>query len=29
LEAWVVVAAWSLVLSVLAVRVYQRDTKRI
>jgi len=25
----VVVAAWSLVLSVLAVRVYQRDTKRI
>jgi ABC-2 type transport system permease protein len=29
LEAWVVVAAWSLVLSVLAVRVYQRDTQRI
>jgi ABC-2 type transport system permease protein len=29
LEAWVVIAAWTLVLSVLAVRVYQRDTKRI
>jgi ABC-2 type transport system permease protein len=29
LEAWIVIAAWSLVLSALAVRVYQRDTKRI
>jgi ABC-2 type transport system permease protein len=29
LEAWVVIAAWSLVLSVLAVRVYQHDTKRV
>jgi ABC-2 type transport system permease protein len=28
-EGWVVIASWSLVLSVLAVRVYQRDTKRI
>jgi ABC-2 type transport system permease protein len=29
LEAWVVIAVWSLVLTALAVRVYQRDTKRI
>jgi len=29
LERWVVVAAWSLVLSVLPFAVYQRDTKRI
>ena len=29
LEAWVVIAAWTLVLSLLAVRVYERDTKRI
>jgi ABC-2 type transport system permease protein len=28
-EAWIVIAAWTLVLSVLAVRVYERDTKRI
>jgi ABC-2 type transport system permease protein len=28
-EAWVVIAAWSFILSLLAVRVYQRDTKRI
>jgi len=26
--AWIVVAVWTLVLSVLAVRVYQRDTAR-
>ena len=29
LEAWIVIAAWTLVLSVLAVRVYERDTKRV
>jgi ABC-2 type transport system permease protein len=29
LEAWVVIAVWSAVLSFLAVRVYQRDTKRV
>jgi ABC-2 type transport system permease protein len=29
LEAWIVIAVWTLVLSVLSVRVYQRDTKRI
>lgn len=29
LEGWLVIAVWTLVLSVLAVRVYQRDTKRI
>ncbi len=29
LEAWVVIAVWTLVLSILSVRVYQRDTKRI
>jgi ABC-2 type transport system permease protein len=29
LEAWVVIAVWTVVLSVLAVRVYQRDTKRV
>lgn len=29
LEAWIVIAAWTAVLSVLAVRVYARDTKRI
>jgi ABC-2 type transport system permease protein len=29
LEAWVVIVAWSLVLAVLAVRVYERDTKRV
>jgi ABC-2 type transport system permease protein len=28
LVAWIVVAVWTLVLSVLAVRVYQRDTAR-
>ena len=28
LEAWIVIAAWSLILSALAVRVYQHDTKR-
>ena len=29
LEAWIVIAAWSMVLLVLAVRVYQRDTMRV
>jgi ABC-2 type transport system permease protein len=29
LEAWIVVAAWTVAMSVLAVRVYERDTKRI
>jgi ABC-2 type transport system permease protein len=29
LEAWVVIAVWTVVLSFLAVRVYQRDTKRV
>lgn len=29
LEVWVVIAVWTLILSFLAVRVYQRDTKRI
>jgi ABC-2 type transport system permease protein len=29
LEAWVVVAAWTLVAAAVAVRVYQRDTERI
>jgi ABC-2 type transport system permease protein len=29
LEAWIVIAVWSIVLSVVAVRVYQRDTKRV
>jgi ABC-2 type transport system permease protein len=29
LEAWLVNAVWTLVLSLLAVRVYQRDTKKI
>jgi ABC-2 type transport system permease protein len=29
LEAWVVIAVWTLALSILSVRVYQRDTKRI
>ena len=29
LEGWLVIAVWTLVLSMLAVRVYQRDTKRI
>lgn len=29
LEAWVVIAVWTVVLSILSVRVYQRDTKRI
>jgi ABC-2 type transport system permease protein len=29
LEAWIVIAVWSLILSALAVRVYQRDTKRV
>lgn len=28
LEAWIVIAAWSTVLSVLAIRVYQNDTKK-
>ncbi len=28
-EAWVVIAVWSLVLGVLGVRVYRRDTKRV
>jgi len=28
-EGWIVIAVWTFVLSVLAVRVYQRDTKRI
>lgn len=28
-EGWIVIAVWTLVLSVLAVQVYQRDTKRI
>jgi ABC-2 type transport system permease protein len=29
LEAWIVIAVWTLVLSILAVRVYERDTERI
>ena len=29
LEAWIVIAAWTVVLSVVAVRVYERDTKRV
>jgi ABC-2 type transport system permease protein len=29
LEAWIVVAVWSVICSVLAVRIYNRDTKRI
>jgi ABC-2 type transport system permease protein len=29
LQAWLVIAAWTLVLSVIAVRVYERDTKRV
>jgi ABC-2 type transport system permease protein len=29
LEGWLVVATWTLVFSVLAVRVYLRDTKRV
>jgi ABC-2 type transport system permease protein len=29
LEAWIVVAAWSVICSASAVRVYNRDTKRI
>jgi ABC-2 type transport system permease protein len=29
LQAWLVIAVWSLALSLLAVRIYQRDTKRI
>ena len=28
-EAWIVLAAWTLLLSVLAVRVYLRDTARV
>ncbi len=28
-EAWFVIAAWSVVLAVLAVRVYRRDTRRV
>jgi ABC-2 type transport system permease protein len=28
-QAWIVIAAWTLVASALAVRVYQRDTKKI
>ncbi len=28
-EAWIVIAAWSLVLARLAVRVYRRDTARV
>ena len=28
-EGWLVIAGWTLVFSVLAVRVYQRDTKRV
>jgi ABC-2 type transport system permease protein len=28
LEAWIVIAVWSVVLSVLAVRVYRHDTKK-
>lgn len=28
-EAWIVIAVWSVVTTVLAVRVYQRDTHRI
>src|SRR5579863_3128921 len=27
-EAWIVIAVWTVVLSLLAVRVYERDTKR-
>ena len=29
LEAWLVIVVWTLVLSFLAVRVYERDTKRV
>jgi ABC-2 type transport system permease protein len=29
LEAWIVIAAWTVVSSALAVRVYQRDTRKI
>jgi ABC-2 type transport system permease protein len=28
-EAWIVIAVWTLVFAVLAVRVYQRDTQRV
>jgi len=28
-EAWIVIAVWTVVTSVLAVRVYQRDTRKI
>jgi ABC-2 type transport system permease protein len=28
-EAWIVIAVWTFVFSVLAVRVYQRDTQRV
>lgn len=28
-EAWIVIVAWTVVTSVLAVRVYQRDTRKI
>jgi ABC-2 type transport system permease protein len=28
-KGWIVVAAWTLVLTVLAVQVYRRDTGRL
>jgi ABC-2 type transport system permease protein len=28
-EAWIVIAAWTVIFGVLAVRVYERDTKRV